>query len=123
MNARDFAAQISDGLMDGERFADAAVLVDVIADARARGGEPGAAEYQFALTFLCFFFDPVKNESYQARMRELRQAYAGISDSREFRTAFERSLGTELIEARNIQEACQISFEALFVTENEPVEA
>lgn len=117
MNAKDFENEISRRLTESERFADAAAMVDIVAKARARGGEPSREDYQFSLNVLCFLWDPVKNEGYERQAHELRRAYTGISQSSELPIAFEKSLGPRLIEARSVREALQLSFDEIFVRE------
>jgi hypothetical protein len=117
MNARDFHAEISRGLSSGERFEDAAVLVDLVAKARAKGREGDETDYRFALTILCFLWDVGKNEAYQLAVRQMRQTYRGIADSDELRTACAKSIAPELIDSRSIDEALRKPVERLFVPE------
>lgn len=120
MNAHDFKDVIEKGLGEDERFEDAAVMVNIVADARATARRESGARveikdaYRFSLIVLCFLFDPVKNESYQASIRRVRLAYRNIARSEDLQAGFARSLSRELLFASNISEALQKPIENLF---------
>ena len=116
MRGTDFTREIENSIdPNQEDVSDVAMMIDLLAQARAAGETPKDGDHFFAAVLLCILLQPFKPPAYQQRTGSMRKAFRNIAGNPSLQEAFQRSLSTALLQSATIEEALAREFDELFL--------
>ncbi len=91
-------------------------LISILAYRRAEtiGKDVSVLEFEFAADIWCIIFDPIKLFAFSDGVKRLRKTYKGIRTDIWLQEKCRDSFTSELLHAKNTEEAINLSFPALF---------